>query len=99
MHYNVVLVSAVQQSVLSTWLRQIFVVAHLIFDLRCSMWDLYLWQANSSLQYLESSSWTKDQTRAPTLGAWSLSPRPLGKSLLLLLRLSRFGRVRLCATL
>ena len=44
------------------------------FGLRCSMWDLQLWQVGSS-------SLTRGQTWGPpALGAWSLSHWPLGKS-------------------
>ena len=63
-------------------LHWVLVEAHGIFDLHCSRWDLSavackliscMWYANSRLGHVGSSSLTRDQTQAPSLGARNLS--------------------------
>ena len=49
---------------LFTCLHWVLVVAFGVFDLHCSMRDLYLWQENTELPHVESSSPTRDQTQA-----------------------------------
>ena len=40
-----------------------------VLGLPCGMWDLWLWYVNSELQYVASSSLTRDQTRGPCFGS------------------------------
>ena len=49
------------------------VAAFRIFELHCSMQDLYLQHANSSLQHVGSSSLIRDPTWAPYIRRWILS--------------------------
>lgn len=57
------------QIYLLLWLCQTLVEAHGIFHLHGGMRDLFqLWQVNSLLQHVGSSSWTRDHTVASCFG-------------------------------
>ena len=61
------------------WLCWVLGAAHRIFHPCRGTWNLWLWQVNSQLHYVRSSSSIRGQTSA--LGAWSLSHWTTKKSL------------------